>query len=50
MLIGDKDLRGTGYSLDALMTLMRYAFEEIGLYRLDGSMIEYNIPSLKFYL
>ncbi|MBS1158798.1 MAG: wfbC [Proteobacteria bacterium] len=50
MLIGDKDLRGTGYALDTLMTLMRYAFEEVGLNRLDGDMIEYNIPSLKFYL
>jgi RimJ/RimL family protein N-acetyltransferase len=50
MLIGDKDLRGKGYALDAVMTLMRFAFEECGLHRLDGDMIEYNAASLKFYL
>ncbi len=50
MLLGDKDVRGKGYALDALMTLMRFAFEEVGLYRLDGDMIEYNIASLKLYL
>lgn len=50
MLLGDKDVRGKGYALDTLMTLMRFAFEEVGLYRLDGDMIEYNVASLKFYL
>ena len=50
MLLGDKDVRGKGYALDTLMTLMRFAFEEVGLYRLDGDMIEYNIASLKLYL
>ena len=50
MLIGDKDIRGTGLALDALMTVMKFAFEEVGLYRLDGDMIEYNKASLKFYL
>jgi RimJ/RimL family protein N-acetyltransferase len=29
---------------------MRYAFEELGLQRLDGSMIEYNNASIDFYL
>jgi len=50
MLLGDKDVRGKGYALDALMTLMRFAFDEVGLHRLDGDMIEYNAASLKFYL
>ncbi len=50
MLIGDKNLRGKGYALDAVMTLMRFAFEECGLYRLDGDMISYNEASLRFYL
>lgn len=50
MLLGDKDVRGKGYALDALMTLMRFAFEEVGLYRLDSDIIEYNIASLKLYL
>lgn len=50
MLLGKKDVRGKGYALDALMTLMRFAFDEVGLYRLDGDMIEYNIASLRLYL
>ena len=32
------------------MTLMRFAFDEVGVHRLDGDMIEYNVASLKFYL
>ncbi len=50
MLLGDKDIRGKGYAKDTVMTIMKYAFEELGLERLDGSMIEYNKASLKFYL
>ena len=50
MMLGDKDVRGKGYGIDAVMTTMRYAFEELHLERLDGSMIEYNDISLNFYL
>ncbi len=50
MLLGDKDMRGKGYGVDTIMAVMRYAFEELGLQRLDGSMIEYNTPSLGVYL
>jgi len=31
------------------MTLMKYAFEELRLVRLDGSFIEYNLPSQGMY-
>ncbi len=50
MLLGDKDIRGQGYGTDTVMAIMRYAFEELGLERLDGSMIEYNTASLRLYL
>lgn len=50
MMLGDKDIRGKGYGAETVMTIMRYAFEELGLNRLDGSMIEYNEPSLKMYV
>jgi RimJ/RimL family protein N-acetyltransferase len=50
MLLGDKDVRGKGYGVDTIMAVMRYAFEELGLFRLDGSMIEYNEPSLGVYV
>lgn len=50
MMIGNQEHRGTGVAMDALMTIMRYAFEELDLYRLDTDIIEYNERSLKFYL
>ena len=49
MMLGDKDIRGKGYGTDAIMAIMRYAFEELHLERLDGSMIEYNTISLHVY-
>lgn len=50
MMIGNKELRGKGYALDALKTIMRYAFMELGLKRLDGDMIAYNQRSIDFYI
>ena len=50
MLLGDKDMRGKGYGVDTVMAIMKYAFEELGLNRLDGSMIAYNEASLKMYI
>lgn len=50
MKIGNKDYRGKGYGKDVVFTIMKYAFEELQLNRLDGSILEYNIPSQKLYL
>lgn len=50
MKIGNKDYRGKGYGTDVVMAIMRYAFCELGLNRLDGSMLDYNIPSQKLYI
>lgn len=50
MLLGDKDMRGKGYGKDTIMAVNKYAFEELGLMRLDGSMISYNEASLKVYI
>jgi RimJ/RimL family protein N-acetyltransferase len=50
MLLGDKDIRGKGYGVDTVMAIMKFVFEELGLERLDGSMIEYNEASLKMYI
>ena len=49
IVLGDKDIRGKGYGIDAVMATMRYAFDEMHLERLDGSIIEYNTPSSSFY-
>jgi RimJ/RimL family protein N-acetyltransferase len=50
MMLGDKDIRGKGYGVDTVMAIMKYAFEEMGLERLDGSMISYNEASLRMYI
>lgn len=49
MVIGNKKNRGRGYAQDTVMTIMRYAFDELGLNRLDGDMISYNKLSINFY-
>lgn len=50
MMLGDKEIRGRGYGVDTIMATMRYAFEELGLMRLDSDMIEYNAASLCVYI
>lgn len=45
--IGAKDIQGKGYGSDAMMTLMAYAFYEVGLHRLWGEMLPFNVASYK---
>ena len=49
MMLGDKEIRGKGYGTDTIMAVMRYAFEELHMERLNSGMIEYNQVSLKVY-
>ncbi len=49
IVLGDKDIRGKGYGIDTVMATMRYAFDEMNLERLDGSIIEYNNISYSMY-
>lgn len=49
IMIGFKKVQGKGYGTDAVMATMRYAFEELGLERLDGEIVEYNEPSIRLY-
>jgi RimJ/RimL family protein N-acetyltransferase len=49
VMLGDADVRGKGYGVDAVMATMRYAFDELHMERLDGSIIEYNTASYSFY-
>lgn len=49
LVVGDASHRGKGYGMDAILATMRYAFDELNLERLDGSMIEYNTASLATY-
>jgi RimJ/RimL family protein N-acetyltransferase len=50
MMLGPLDLRGKGYGIDTVTTVMRYAFDELHLERLDGDIIEYNEASLRLYV
>ncbi|MFY2763364.1 GNAT family N-acetyltransferase [Arenimonas sp. MALMAid1274] len=49
MYIGDPAVRGQGLGMDTIMAMMRYAFDELGLARLDTDIIEYNEASLGIY-
>lgn len=49
MMIGETGNRGKGYALDSVMAIMRYAFDQLGLERLDGDVISVNTRSFDFY-
>lgn len=49
MMLGDKEARGKGYGIDTIMALMRYAFDEMGMVRLDSGMVSLNERSMNFY-
>lgn len=41
--------KGVGLGTDAVYATMKYAFEELQLHRLEGKILDYNIPSRKLY-
>lgn len=41
--------RTKGIGTDAVMAIMRYAFDELGLHRLNGSWFAFNTPSIGLY-
>lgn len=49
MLLGEDHARGKGYGVDTIMSVMRYAFNELGMARLDTDIIEYNEASQNVY-
>lgn len=49
VVIGDPEYRGKGFGCEVILTCARYAFEEMGLYRLDAGILETNTASLKAY-
>ncbi len=50
MLLGDKEVRGKGIGYEVVSLIMFFAFEELGLNRLDSTIIEYNMASRKLYI
>ena len=47
--LGDRNDRGKGYGTEAIRMLLRYAFDELNLYRLAASLPEYNTGALRFF-
>lgn len=45
-----EDIRGKGYAKDAIQTINRYAFEELGFMRLDSMILDCNESSKRVYL
>ncbi len=43
-------IEGKGYGRDTIMAMNAFSFFEVGLHRLWGSIIDYNIPSFKVYV
>jgi RimJ/RimL family protein N-acetyltransferase len=50
ILIGCKEAQGRGLGTDSVMATMRYAFDELGLERLDGEIGEFNERSKRLYV
>jgi RimJ/RimL family protein N-acetyltransferase len=44
------EIRGKGYGRDAIMAMNAYAFYEVGLHRLWGAILDFNVPSFKSYV
>lgn len=47
--LANKKNRTKGIGTDTVMAIMRYAFEELGLHRLDGSWFDENVASKGLY-
>lgn len=47
--LANRNNRAKGIGTDTVMTIMKYAFDELQLNRLDGSWFESNIGSSKLY-
>ena len=50
MKLANKELRSKGIGTDTVMAIMRYAFDELGLKRLDGSWFPENVASRGMYM
>ena len=47
--LANKQFRTKGIGTDTVMATMRYAFDELGLHRLDGCWFDANIASKRLY-
>ena len=49
-MVGDKSYWSNGYGSDAVMTLLRFAFEEMNLNRVELGVFEFNERAIACYL
>ena len=49
IILGHPEDRDRGYGADAISTLLTYAFNDIGLYRVGLSVFEFNEPAVSTY-
>jgi RimJ/RimL family protein N-acetyltransferase len=47
--IGERDCWGKGYGTDAMRVLLRFAFEELDLFRVNLNVFEYNTRGIRSY-
>jgi len=50
IFIGDKSFWGNGYGTEAANLLIRHGFHQLNLHRINSSVIDYNVRSLKMHL
>jgi RimJ/RimL family protein N-acetyltransferase len=49
IVIGEKERWGRGYGTDALVTILRYAFKELGLHKVSLRVFQNNERAIKSY-
>ncbi|WP_241494631.1 GNAT family N-acetyltransferase [Bacillus coahuilensis] len=47
--IGELEHRGKGYGKEAMDTILRYAFHELNLHRIQLTVFSYNEPAIHLY-
>lgn len=48
--IGDRDFWGKGYGTDAMLEILRFAFDELNLHRVSLTVFDYNPRGYRSYL
>jgi len=49
IIVGNSDDRARGYGTEAIRTILKHAFEDLGLHRVGLSVFEFNEAALKTY-
>lgn len=47
--IGSKEFRGKGLGREAIRLLLKYGFEDMGLYRIQLNVLEFNDSAIRLY-